>query len=386
MKLRLRKKKEVSTIKSVLPECLNCGKPLAADDNFCSYCGQKNVEKLSFSSFLGQLISGFFNYDSRFWTTIVPLIFKPGKVSKDFIDGKRKRYVNPFQMYLHVSILFFLIFGWTSNFDEINFDPNINENDVAVIDSLLQQGVANLDEKEKVLVDSLLVENKMIRDSVKNEIIKKTSGGFNFSKMIVDTIYNIDRKNHQFDSISRSDKIEDFYSFLVNNPGKHQTETSLKKLGYPVNFWNSFYFEQATRIKKNVDLIENQNFAPLINKSISYFSIGLFIFLPLFALSLKLFYYRKHMNYMEHLVFVFHTQTVFFLLLLISTLVGLVSNYENFWIFMLLFLIYLFLALRKFYQQGVIKTFIKFVLLNWVYSTLAAFAVMIISVLAFMLD
>lgn len=383
MKLRLRKKKEITTFNHVLPDCLNCGKPLASDDNFCSYCGQKNVEKLSFGSFLGQLVSGFFNYDSRFWTTFIPLLLKPGKVSKDFIEGKRKRYVNPFQMYLHVSILFFLIYGWTSNVDDLNFTPNIKA-DKGVIDSLLQSN--KLDSIQKAELGAILEENDIKIDSLNEKISTNLSNGINFSNFFVDSTYNIDKKNHNFDSISRSDKINDFYSYAVKNPGKLNTTTSLTELGYPINFWNSFYFEQTLRVKKNVDHVENKEFAPLVNKIISYLSLGLFIFLPIFALSLKLFYYRKRMNYMEHLVFVFHTQTVFFLLLLISTLISLLGYLNNVWVFLLLFLIYLFMALRKFYQQGAIKTFIKFVLLNWVYSTLAMFAVVIISVLAFMID
>ena len=139
-------------------------------------------------------------------------------------------------------------------------------------------------------------------------------------------------------------------------------------------------------MRNNLEQMENGNFTDIVKKILSYLSIGLFIFLPLFALSLKLFYIRKRMNYMEHLVFVFHTQTVFFLLLLISNIISSNSSYNNAWIFLLLFLIYLFMAMRKFYQQGAFKTFVKFILLNCVYSSLGIIALVIISVIAFMLD
>lgn len=70
-------------------ECLNCGQPLIGNENFCSYCGQKNSTKeLSFDRFLNNLFSGFFSFDSRFWRTFIPLLTKPGKVSKEFIEGK----------------------------------------------------------------------------------------------------------------------------------------------------------------------------------------------------------------------------------------------------------------------------------------------------------
>ncbi len=56
----------------------------------------------------------------------------------------------------------------------------------------------------------------------------------------------------------------------------------------------------------------------LTEKIMSKISIVLFIFLPVFTLFLMLIYIRRSFTYMEHLVFVFHTQTVFFLLLSIS--------------------------------------------------------------------
>ena len=90
------------------------------------------------------------------------------------------------------------------------------------------------------------------------------------------------------------------------------------------------------------------------------------------------------MSYMEHLVFVFHTQTVFFLLMIIYILINYFTNYENVGLFMLLFLVYLFMALKKFYQQGKFKTFVKFILLNIVYTTIGFFAAIISGFIAFM--
>ncbi len=92
------------------------------------------------------------------------------------------------------------------------------------------------------------------------------------------------------------------------------------------------------------------------------------------------------MNYMEHLVFVFHTQTVFFLLLLIYSVIDLVSNFDNLRVFTLLFLIYLYLALKKFYNQGHFKTFVKFVLLNIVYLSIGFFSLVILSLITFVIS
>jgi hypothetical protein len=360
-KLIKRKKNEVTHY--VTPDCLNCGQPLTPADKFCSNCGQKNVEKLSFSGFLNQIISGFFSYDSRFWNTFIPLIFKPGEVSKNYIKGKRMRYVNPFQMYLHVSILFFLLLSWT-NKSEYKFNPKINNPEV---------------------LDSLLVTGNVEVDSINNKLITGFGNGLKVPNILLDSVYNIESKKDAIEFIPLSEKLEDFYSFSKKNPTISDTQLGLKTLGYPINFWNEFYFTQAFRFKNNFEQIENGNFTEIIKKILSYLSIGLFIFLPLFALSLNLFYIRKRMNYMEHLVFVFHTQTVFFLLLFFSNILGLVSSYSHVWIFLSLFLIYIFIALKTFYQQGIFKTFVKFILLNSVYSGLGFLALIITAIIAFVL-
>lgn len=122
----------------------------------------------------------------------------------------------------------------------------------------------------------------------------------------------------------------------------------------------------------------------LINKFTSYISISLFVFLPIFTLFLKWLCFRKKFTYMEHLVFVFNTQTVFFLLFIIFYSLNLVVKMENVtWIFVLLFLIYLYKALRYFYGQGHFRTALKFMILNIFYSFLGLAGILIVFLLSF---
>ena len=128
-------------------ECLNCGQPLSGADNFCSNCGQKNsIKKLSFGVFVSNMFSGIFSYDSRFWRTFIPLLTKPGKISKEFIQGRRVKYVNPFQLYLNVSIMFFIILGFSNRFSE-----GSPFNDVIKIG----QDIDSLTQVEQVQMDSI---------------------------------------------------------------------------------------------------------------------------------------------------------------------------------------------------------------------------------------
>lgn len=368
-KLRLRKKKEVTNY--IVPDCLNCGKPLRHDDVFCSYCGQKNVEKLSFGSFINQIISGLFSYDSRFWTTFIPLLFKPGLISKDYIEGKRKRYVNPFQLYLQVSILFFLLLGLSNNFMEGDPEATVIDLPEVELDSISAQ-----------INDEILTEI----DTLNSKIITNVSG-INFSEPLVDSTFQYHARNDSILQPSFSQKIEDFWVFQEGHEEQIPTENALDSIGYPKTFWNKFYYEQVDKAKGNFEQMKTRkglrDFAKVF---LSKLSIALFIFLPVFTLSFKLLYYRKRMNYMEHLVFVFHVQTVFFLLFSISILIGFVRDSGSTGLFLLLFLIYLYLALRKFYGQGWFKTFVKFLILNFVYFQIGGIAVAILGVIAFMFN
>ena len=90
------------------PACLNCGTDLKGP--FCYYCGQpdKNLMRF-FPALMRELLADTFDFDSRFLRTIKPLLFKPGKLTRDYLDGRRFRYVPPLRLYVFSSIAFFFL-------------------------------------------------------------------------------------------------------------------------------------------------------------------------------------------------------------------------------------------------------------------------------------
>ncbi len=74
--------------------CLNCG--ASVNENYCSRCGQKaEVKRLSWHN-LGEEIFHFFTHiEKGFLKTTIQLIIHPGRVCKDYLDGKRKTYQKP---------------------------------------------------------------------------------------------------------------------------------------------------------------------------------------------------------------------------------------------------------------------------------------------------
>ena len=371
-------------------DCLNCGQPLTGNENFCSYCGQKNtIKKLSFGVFVSNIFSGFFSYDSRFWNTFIPLLTKPGKVSKQYIEGKRARFVNPFQLYLNVSIIFFIILGISNRFSE-----NTAFNDVIKIgqdiDSLSQIEQEKLDSITTNIKDEVI--NAIPKDSANQKVYKGIDGVFDLigdQKKIQDSTatkeYVYHSKNDSVSNINLVKKITDFYYFYKKHK-KYPASQALDSLGYKKSFWNKFYYESTVNGYKNIEQIQEDSNS-VSEKLLSKVSIVLFIFLPIFTLFLKLLYIRRNYSYMEHLVFVFHTQTVFFLLLSIFYLLNFFVKLSNFeWIFIIIFLIYLYKAFRCFYGQGMFKTLIKFIILNSFYMFLALIGFVITALATFILS
>ena len=61
--------------------------------------------------------------DSRFMRTMKPLLFKPGRLTRDYMEGRRFRYAPPMRLYIFSSIVFFLLAALISS-DAISIGKN----------------------------------------------------------------------------------------------------------------------------------------------------------------------------------------------------------------------------------------------------------------------
>jgi hypothetical protein len=91
-----------------LRRCLNCGAELAG--RYCANCGQAaDVHVPSTRELMHEALEGITHTDSRLWRTLHLLWFKPGKLTLEFVAGRRAAYLPPFRLYLVLSIIFFLV-------------------------------------------------------------------------------------------------------------------------------------------------------------------------------------------------------------------------------------------------------------------------------------
>jgi len=97
--------------------CVTCEAELTG--NFCSNCGEKRLnpsKDYSIVKFLEQTVDGLTHFDSKFLRSFKALLFKPGFLTAEFINGRRTRYMKPVQLFLVASVLFYFVFPKAAGF------------------------------------------------------------------------------------------------------------------------------------------------------------------------------------------------------------------------------------------------------------------------------
>jgi len=93
-----------------MSRCLNCKASLKQQNKYCSECGQPTLNlHQSFSKIAVQALHEMLDIDGRLANTLKMLLFSPGRLSKEYVEGRRIRYTPPLRMYLVISLMFFVI-------------------------------------------------------------------------------------------------------------------------------------------------------------------------------------------------------------------------------------------------------------------------------------
>ncbi|MCW5520127.1 DUF3667 domain-containing protein [Aureitalea sp. L0-47] len=391
-------------------ECKNCGHPLELTDRYCSYCSQMNTTKsLALKDFFGEFIGSIITYDSRFRHTLKDLLFKPGVITRNYVNGQRLKYANPFRFYLSVSIIYFILQSLVSTFtgnsqliDDTSLNNGPTNNLGAVIDSLEQnarildsktadsiiQNNDNLSRLDSILktkninvntkeLDSLFAEeninlneidvDSLVRETSLLNLIrgKKENTYEKISEATLDTM-NWGKRNFQRFMLYR-----DFYKATeISNPAI--ALDSLKHRNNAYNRWAYSKNESIEKIEKNPG-----DFMEYLLEKTPFF---LFFFTPVYALFFWLVYSAKKYTYMEHMIFIFHIFSFVFLAGIICMIPdSIISGGNDNIVFSIVLTLvgpfYFYKALRNFYQQNRLLTIIKFIFLNWIFwigATIAA--------------
>lgn len=311
--------------------CLNCDYQFRENENYCPNCGQENeIKRKSVGSFLKEFIEDLVSIDSRLYRSIPVFLFKPGKLTVDYNEGRRRKYITPIRLYLTWSFVCFLAFSFKYQ-NELIFVFNPTDSEL-----LLTQKDSTKQSPTKKLRNVDILKQKA--DSIKkaNKAKKKSDESF--------LLWGID-----FEKVQRLSKQKGMNENIVIDSLKI-SPTLLQRM--VIRQW--IRLESAS--EKDVVLNFFRN-VPLM----------FFFLLPAFALLLKLFYIRRKIFYVEHLIFMLHLHSFFFFILSIMIFVQdihptTMKSVNQF--FLLLLFFYTYKSFRIVYKQNRFKTCIKLLLLS----------------------
>jgi hypothetical protein len=108
--------------------CLNCGAALAGP--FCHECGQHAHIHRTLHAFFHDFLHGVLHFEGKIWRTLPLLAWKPGELTRRYIDGQRTSFISPIALFLFCVFLTFAVMGLTGGTfssmpAEGSKDPNV---------------------------------------------------------------------------------------------------------------------------------------------------------------------------------------------------------------------------------------------------------------------
>lgn len=98
--------------------CLNCGTPLTGP--YCHGCGQHGHVHRTLSAFFHDLLHSVFHFEGRLWKTLPLLAWRPGELTRRYIDGQRARFVSPMALFLFSVFLLFAVLASVGGIDAVD--------------------------------------------------------------------------------------------------------------------------------------------------------------------------------------------------------------------------------------------------------------------------
>jgi hypothetical protein len=241
--------------------CRNCGAQAAL--KFCPECGQETtLHPPTLGEFLHEFVGHYVALEGELWRTLKLLLTKPGRLTREYLDGRRRRYVLPLRLYLTCSFLFFLV---------VKLTPLASLDHTVVVDVTGKRlgTVAELQARA---------------DAATKTASAAASGVQAAHRPRYETL-------HPIDCGARGQRGCSWMESLINNSGAGFSD-------HPQ--------EVAQHMQAHI---------------IAYAPYLIFLMLPAFAGIMKLTYYNRRMTYGEHVVFSLHVHAFWFLLFLAIWLV-----------------------------------------------------------------
>ncbi len=341
-----------------------------------------------------EVFEDFFHLDTKLWNTIKASFTRPGKITLDYLDGKRVRYVPPVKFYVFVSFIFFLLLGKISDhvIDASNKSTKNGKEDTNSMSITLNelQGGKKIQHRKDSSDLSRMEFDFTSKDSLKKDLKRlKYASDSVINKMLIEEDIDTTAENRNglrkmltlipeqslaldtakprysiYGKVEFSTKEEyDQFKENIHNYTNEEVDSLLKSKGEKANWFN----RQMVKKQGKFDWKNKDDIKEITHAIIKSISLTMFIMMPLTAILLLLIFYRKKYYY-EHLIFSIHIHTIFFIVLSFVFAIQVYIS-ENFggkllpWSF-LVCLIYLISSLKHNYKQTWGKTIAKFLLMS----------------------
>lgn len=305
--------------------CQNCGLSLKPADNYCPDCGQENDNKRQpVLHILLDIFQNFLSLDSKVFGSLLPLVIRPGFLTLEFIRGRRARYLHPARLFLSLVVAYFLIASITSGNDGAGDDLS----PIFGIDTTVYTPKITFEQDDE---DDGLRFNTSVQD---------TSG----------SLIRIDSDQGQYARVR-----------ALVNAGVTDVDAVIDSLGGEHTLGRRLLIGWLI---KSVDL-DQRSFRDYLIEKLPWI---IFAFMPLFALLMKLFYFRHDKFYIDHLIFSFHLHSFIFLVLIVMTLIKSISGVNADAVSVYVIIFYCLLSFRNVFRQKWIKTIVKMLGITFFYA------------------
>ncbi|MGB3464344.1 MAG: DUF3667 domain-containing protein [Cyclobacteriaceae bacterium] len=315
--------------------------------NFCPNCGQENTNRnVNFKDLVREFFNNYFSFDSKFGRSFKPFFLRPGKLTNEFIRGRRVNYANPIRLYLILSLFFFFVlskYNSVHNDDRGKGQISFNIEDDKVPDEVALEKKEK--EKEKILKQLETAEKEVASQS-------DTTSSWPFGS----------KKNR--------------LTFIKYSNDLTITESQLYD---SMDITGLSTFDKLS-LKQTIRIVRSSN-KEMIGYVIEQMPFMMFIMLPIFALIMKLLYHRRKHNYIIHLVHALHQHSLKFFLIGLAFTIGIFLERTLAARLItgafILSIIYVYISFINVYKQGYIKTFLKFGIYYFVYMFLLMIGLLI---------
>lgn len=338
--------------------CLNCGDPTPGE--FCPTCGQRKAEiQVSVRTLLMDVLEDQVILDKRLPRSLKALFFKPGQLTVEHVNGRIVRYIHPFRLYIVTSLVFFLLLSFFSL--RLVREGDSGPGAALPADSIRQ---------ELASIDSALARiGRQLADTAASPLLRTTLEAT--QTQLVEERGGLQARL----DAAPGDSIPDTLSVSAAGPAPPDTAAASTvrttfQLGDNLEVHTGFApLDSALvhQIRRLADMEPREAAETVLGTFFNYVPTMMFVLLPLFAAVLKLLYIRRRRYYAEHFVFLLHVHSFVFIL---ATIMLVFSRWLGRWLDALLvgwILVYIYLAMKRVYGQGWLKTFWKYWTLGWMY-------------------